>query len=480
MLRRFLITTICVWLQSVLMAQTAIDTTHIDEVPVIELTYDAAAFNTETFTPAHFVFHSADTLKEFSCTVRHRGGTSLAYDKPNYALKFVDEEGEPKDVKFMGMRKDNNWILDGMASDFAKMRNRVSMDLWLDFSHKPYHQEEEPKAVNGYRGHFVEVYANGDYMGLFCLMERLDRKQLKLKKFAPNEEDSTCYHHRGLMYKAMSGYDTRTPYFLKQGIEPDNTQSYYDGMQCEYPDVRVGEPWDWSCLRDNIDFLVGRTYTIFTKHIGEHFDLPVFNDYILFVDLLYATDNIGKNYFCWFYDQSSEDQRLGITPWDLDATWGRDYQGSRAAASNQMTNKSNFFTCCSENFFGYADTLQNRYVGLRDNLWAEDSLLARFDNYFDLFQRSGAWERDSARWYGSNVKIWPIENERSYIHDWIHDRLCTLDSAYHYNPASGIREIPSEQPNGSTVCLDLMGRKVKEIQNRGLYILDRKKILIKQ
>lgn len=43
------------------------------------------------------------------------------------------------------MRSDNNWILDAMAVDRARMRNRVSTDLWLAFSTKPYHAAYTPK-----------------------------------------------------------------------------------------------------------------------------------------------------------------------------------------------------------------------------------------------------------------------------------------------------------------------------------------------
>jgi len=413
--------------------ETAPDTTHLAELPLFELTYDASAFNSKSFIPAQLTFHTADTIKHYTCTLRRRGGTALAYSKPNYAIKFYDEAGEPRDVKFLGMRKDNNWILDGMASDFSRMRNRVSMDLWLAYSHAPFHQELEPKAVNGYRGHYVEVCANGEYMGLFCLSERVDRKQLKIKKPTASAEDSTLMQYRGLMYKAISSSSTRTPFFLWQQVAPNNAKSYYDGLQCEYPDVNEGEPWDWNPLRDNIYYLVTRYYKTLTEKLGQYFDLLVFNDYVLLLDLLKASDNVGKNYYCWFYDWTT-DHRLCITPWDLDATWGRDCIGGRSAATELLTNKSEYHRRLSAYYYSYADSLQTRYAELRDSHWREDSLTARFDQYFDLFGRTGAWERDSARWVATNCKIRGLEEERQYIHTWIHDRLKALDEYYSYQP----------------------------------------------
>ena len=437
----------------------AIDTTWMADLPVIELTYDEARLNSNTFIPGQMVYHSTDSTRQYSCTIRRRGGTSLLFDKPNYALKFYDEAGHSLDVGFLGMREDNNWILDGMAPDHSKMRNRVSMDLWLDYSRPPYHQAEKRKAVNGYRGHYVEVYANGLYMGLFCLMERVDRKQLKVKKFV-TDEDGTA-HHRGLVYKVINGKQTRTPYFYWNQNEPNDESSYYDGVQCEYPDVHDGEPWTWAPLHKSVYYLAAYTGNAFYNNIGKYFDLPVFCDFMLLLDLLYAYDNVGKNYYCWFYDQSSRDQRLGITPWDLDVSWGRDVTGNRVSPTTELTNKTNFHIRMSAHYKGYADSLSTRYAELRDSLWTEKALCSYFGRYFELFERTGAYEREQNRWKDSNCKVPDLSLELEYIYGWIHDRLAYLDSFYGYTASEAIRGIPADKVTKSSPCYDLWGRRIR-------------------
>lgn len=444
-----------------------IDSTWLHELPVIELSYDSTAFKSSHFIAGRLAYHDADTMRYFDCKVRQRGGTSLKLDKPNFALKFVDSQGESRDVRFLGMRKDNNWILDAMASDHSRMRNRVSADLWLDFSRPPYHQTAEPKAINGYRGRYVEVYANGDYMGLFCLTERVDRKQLKIKKFEVDEADSTL-HYRGLMYKAVSGNTVRTPFFYWQKNVPNNESWFYDGMQCEYPDVSEGEPWNWLPLRSNIYFLAAKSGNTFMTGVPLRFDVPVFIDYVLFIDLLYAPDNVGKNFFTWFYDQSSTDQRLGYTPWDLDTSWGRNYLGGRVSATSVLNNKSNFNTRMEAEWAGYADTLAIRYAGLRDSLWSEEALLQRFDDYFDLFERTGVWEREYDRWTGYKVNVYDRVTEQAYIHEWIHNRLQYLDGVYGYEPSQSIRELRSDRHSPASPSYDLFGRPTYSTQ--GLFI----------
>ncbi len=61
----------------------AIDTTWMTELPVIELTYNKARLNSDSFIPGRMVYHSIDSTRQFSCTIRRRGGTSLLFDKPN-------------------------------------------------------------------------------------------------------------------------------------------------------------------------------------------------------------------------------------------------------------------------------------------------------------------------------------------------------------------------------------------------------------
>lgn len=433
------------------------DLTWVEQLPVIELTYDEAQFNPSTYVPATITYHSVDSARQYSCTIRHRGGSSLVFDKPNYALKFYDAQGESLDVSFLDMRTDNHWILDAAAGDQSKMRNRASMDLWLDFSHKPYHQEQEPKAINGNRGHFVEVYANGEFEGLYCFSEYIDRKQLKLKKFKVDSETGEPYY-RGLLYKALYSDGRRTPFFYYNSQKPESDAVWeWDGMKCEYPDVKDGEPWSWDPLLLSVR-KVAFSSSQFTKLMTEYFDLPVFYDYMLFVDLMCAPDNVGKNYYCWFYDYTSGDTRLGYTPWDMDATWGRNWAGESVSTDQPMNNRSNFHTRMKESFEGYADILAARYAELRRSFWTEESLFSYFDRYFQLFEETGAIDREMQRWEGSNCRVNSVADEKAFIHEWIHGRLLYMDEEYGFDPA-GITQV-RQDAEAPVARYDLYGRPV--------------------
>lgn len=468
----FLLLSLCLTVSA--RAATEIDTTHMADLPVAELQYDASLFNTKAYIPATLTIHSADSTHQYDCSIRHRGGTALLLSKPSFAIKMLSKKGNPKDVRLFDMRKDNNWILDAMAADLARMRNRVSFDLWLDFSRRPYHTDSVPKAINGSRGRFVEVYANGEYMGLYDLMERIDRKQLKLKKF-DLEEDSITTTLRGILYKAyMHG---RTTKMLWQQEKPDNSSPIYDGMEAEYPDLSAGEPFDWNILRDNIYFMAAFKDDTFVKNMPKRFDLPVFIDYMLFIDLLLAEDNISKNYYCWYYDITT-DHRLGITPWDMDATWGRNYLRTRVSAQTDLPDKGNLHARMSAYYPGYQDSLNVRWAELRETWFDETSLQNRFDSLFDWFAETGVKEREAERWHNVNDINLRFE-EQDYIHQWIHDRLEFLDGKYGYEAPVTIGQLSA---NADTpCCYDLMGRRQKPSRaqlQKGFYIVGRQKVLV--
>ena len=87
-----------------------------------------------TFQNGHFILiDDGDTLS-LDMLYRRRGASSLKYDKPSYAIKLVDSLGDKVDTSLLAMRKDNYWILDAMAVDKARMRNRAAMDLWEEIA----------------------------------------------------------------------------------------------------------------------------------------------------------------------------------------------------------------------------------------------------------------------------------------------------------------------------------------------------------
>jgi hypothetical protein len=384
-----------------------------------------------------------DSAEVVSMNIKIRGASASGLPKKAYAIKLKEPDGATSmDRSFFGLRDDNNWILDAMYIDPARMRNRVSTDLWNDFAVKPYFYESEPKLVNGTRGRFVEVFLNDAWHGLYCMTEKLDRKQLKLKKMEISDNPPSVTQ-RGGLYKASSwttatllGNNVWDGYSHSMSVTYDNNSETWSGFEVKYPDLGDGEPVDWKPLLDAItvsSYLTNNA--VFREKIATYFDLPVFLDYYLFIELMLASDNQGKNAYFSVYNQKKSPM-ITISPWDLDGTWGRRWEGSSGrtgpeqdfdtfVTQHEHAQNNLFLRLKALNYDNYNDKLKERYRELRGSLFSYESLMERFERYYDLFVKSGAAVREQNKWYINDFAY-----EMQFLSQWIQSRLAYLDNQY--------------------------------------------------
>lgn len=396
----------------------------------------------------------------YHANIRHRGATAMGKQKKAYAIKLKDAAGNSIDRAFLNMREDNNWILDAMAVEPGRMRNRVAMDLWTDFSAAPYQKQYEKKAFNGTHGRFVEVLLNGEYAGLYCMTEKIDRKQLKLKKFKEGATESVADTVRGSLYKSAGwtyeifmGHepDSRS-YPMRRPVMYNNKSETWSSWEYKYPDVTEGEPIDWNPLFTAVNLVSTASNATFNNQVSTYFDLPVFLDYYLFIELLLATDNHGKNMYLYNYDQTKY-KTIGVAPWDLDGTFGRRWEGSNYLTKNAKQDFISFLWAyehgeyvlykrlMENNTANWNTKLANRYAQLRATYFTHSSLLKRFSDYRELIKDSGADVREINRWQGSDGIYMDFDAELTYLDTWLADRLAALDAQYKYTMPDGVQTI---------------------------------------
>ena len=366
-----------------------------------------------------------DDGEEMTAEIRYRGATSLKYKKKSFAIKLKDNDGNKRNAALLGMRSDNSWILDAMTVDKARMRNRVSTDLWLDFSAKLHYADDEPQAVNGTHGKFVEVFLNDEYYGLFCMTEKIDRKQLKLKKISNNAV-------RGVLYKL-------TGYFSMWIQDPSRYEwnnlidTWNNAWEAKYPDLSQGESIDWEPLVNIVRWLNEATDEEVKTEIADIIDLPVWVDYFLLTDLLLADDNVAKNMFVSFYNIQQSNCRATVTPWDLDATWGRNYQAEAVDPDTETALYHQIHSRFLSSLNGAATLYEPRYATLRRSYFTADALKSYFKRYFNLFRSTEVAWREQARWGGIDGIELDFDTEEEYIYNWIDRRIAYLDEKYNYS-----------------------------------------------
>ena len=422
-------------------------------LPVVEIS--GSGFNTTDYASGSLRVTDADAADGdtvIKAGFRYRGATASGKAKKSYAIKLRDAGGESIDRSFFGLRSDNNWILDAMAIDGARMRNRVSTDLWLDFSTKPYQTVKKPKAINGTRGRFVEVLLNGEYAGLYCMTEKIDRKQLQLRKIITHDDKSLPDTVRGVLYKSSAW-----SYSVLMGHNPDNrnypqtevSNAYswsesWDGWEAKYPDLNDASSIEWESLREALNIVAASNKADFEQNIEKYFDMPVFRDYYLFIELMLATDNHGKNEYLYNFDKT-EFKKFSVAPWDMDGTWGMRWDGSETITADATQDfvtflwshehgENNLFRLLSlYDYKGWKSSLAKRYAELRTGCFNPDSIYRRFAAYRNLYKQSGADTREVNRWNNSDGISLKFDTEMNYLNGWIHRRVATLDEKYGYD-----------------------------------------------
>lgn len=393
-----------------------------------------------------------------------RGGSTNTADKHkrNYKIKSINFKGKSQDISLLGMREDNNWIMDAGQIDLFRLRNRIATEIWNDFATKPYYASKEPKVKSGVTGKVVEVILNNEYRGIYSLTEAMDRKELKLKKY---DDENQEFH--GQLWK-VSSWDKAT--FWDIDKDYDNTQETWHAFETKYPDIEDVNPTDYSPLYEAIDFVVNSNDETFKKEVGDYFDIPVLIDYQLFQETLKPVDNNGKNMYWGIYDVAKS-KKLTLAIWDLDASVGQDWRCSTPLHPDYVLPNTDlgvkdgfnlYHRLSSLNVDNYNEKVANRYHELRKTYFSEENLISKYQGYYDMLMKSGAASREETKWSeDSDIGGYPLnfKSEIEYIKNWIINRLNYLDTNQ-FPVSTNISEIHQKESLSTKTTYNMLGQKV--------------------
>ena len=440
-------------------------------LPIVKLTGDFGYDYQEGIVS--IIYPDGSSQDNLTARIKWRGGSTNAEGKHkrNYKIKF------DKDYSFFGLRNDNNWILDAGQADEFRLRNRIATELWNDFATKPYYINEEPKALSGVRGQVVEVYLNDEYRGIYCFTECMDRKQLKLKKF---DKDGTIH---GTLWKS-TGFGSSLMNTLPDSY--DNNQPMMDVFEAKYPELDDLDSTDYSTLWNAINFVVNANDDEFISHIDEYFDLPVVLDYYLFINILGAIDNTGKNMYWAVYDKQ-EDKKITPAVWDLDLTIGcstlEQYSKEFTSPEYPLLDPFRLITRLKQlNHNHFNQKVLERYKELRKTYFNSTNLFSRYESYYNILKQSGAVEREEQKWSGdSDIYGYEInfKKELDYIQSWINKRIAYLDKQFLYEDDTYIYNTTNQSDN--PIIYSLFGQRINDSSHlkNNIYIVNRKKVFIK-
>ncbi|RZL11515.1 MAG: T9SS type A sorting domain-containing protein [Hymenobacter sp.] len=387
---------------------------YFTRVPVLQLSTRYQIMDSPSVYANLVLADTTGILAQSATGIEIRGAFSQSYPKKSYELSlWADTLGATdRDLSLLGMRTDNKWNLQAMYNDQLRLRLKVANELWQDV-HQIYYKAQEPNAKNGIALAYTEVFINDSYQGIYTLTERIDRKQLKLKKYA-----------NGLAGELYKGASAGVATLFASAPAFDNTSPYWGGFEYKEPSELI----DWTNLNSFVNFVATSSNADFYSQYKSRFNFDNAVDYFIFLNLLRAADNTGKNVYIAKYKAG---EPYYYAPWDLDGVLGNSWNGSNDDTTNDLLTNGFYDRLLADNSAtGFRAALTSRWAGLRRSVLTQAYITAKIKTNNDYLLRSNVYEREQLAWPAYQYTAAQL----TYPTNWLGSRLSYLDSVF--NPAT--------------------------------------------
>lgn len=362
---------------------------------------------TLTLRDGNWKKHGSAPVTVSDALIHVRGASSASFPKKAYKINLRESDYETnRDLSLLGLRSDDDYVLDAMYIDPTRMHNKLATEIWNEMN-------PENRAADG---EYVEVILNGNYVGLYDLLEPIDKKQLDL-----DDEN-------GLLIKSVSWDGT---YFDKYVDIP--VSATWMGFELKYPKENIDvNSWGlfYTLLSATADYPHDKEG--FLK-VTDYFDHENLTDYWIWLTLLSLRDNRGKNLFWSTQDIYSEDPVHIITPWDCDLGFGYRYGKKETNILDLPHHRDHYENDYIDDFVlltryiaedvnGAKSTIENRWDTLSSEggVLSSDSVKDRIEKYRTYLEDTGAWDREMKRW--PDAMNPDPDEEFEYMDEWLDGR----------------------------------------------------------
>ena len=381
--------------------------------------------------------------------IETRGQSSTMFPKKSYLIELRTSTGSDTSASLLGMPAEEDWILYAPYSDKTMLRNSLTFHLGSRMG------EWQP------RNRFCEVYLNGEYNGVYVLMEKIkrDSSRVEISKLKPDEitgDDLTG----GYIIKADKTADIGADeYFtINPSVHYHNSDNYR--FTYVYPDFDEIVPEQKNYIKkymtDAENALNGDSFTDPLGGFRKYLDIKSFVDFQIIQEL---TNNVdGYRFSTYFHkDKDSKGGKLHAGPlWDFDLCYGNeDYTDFNLETDiwlytkypDEFGGRMHWWARLMEDF-SYRSAFISRWKELREGSFSTDSIMTYLDNAINYLGE--AVDRNFERWPIIGEYVWPnyfigetYEDEVDYLKNWVTDRVNWIDANIMF--AEGVSENPSKQ-----------------------------------
>jgi hypothetical protein len=428
--------------------------------------------------------HLSDPFNEYAgkISIEIRGNTSQSFPKKSYGLETQLENGENKNVSLLDLPEENDWILYAPYSDKSLIRNILAYHLSRELDHYAP------------RTRLCELSLNGEYMGIYVLVEKIKRDNMRVDISTLNPDE-------------ISGDDVTGGYIIKIDNETGNSgppwASSIGGnyFQYEYPKYDDIVPEQRAYIKSYIDdFEAALTSEQFMDSVSgyrPYVDEGSFVDLFIVNELSKNIDGYMQSSF-FYKDRDSKGGKLTTGPvWDYNLAFGNaDYrEGDRTDGLQVHINPVSWWwdRLLLDSIF--ITNIKERWYTVREKQFSNESILGIIDSLSLLLEIPQ--RRNFERWDVLGRYIWPnafigesFEEEMDFLKTWTVNRLDWLDrnllswdstqehpeafvSKVYPNPFSDLLQLDFSMDKPGKVSLalyNLNGQRVASIVEHKLYL----------
>lgn len=318
--------------------------------------------------------------------IRYRGNSSRLFEKKSYSIHLVLEDGSENKKEIAGMSEHDEWILNGPFLDRTLIRNYLALNISGEI------MEYAPNV------RYCEVIVDGEYQGLYLLMESVSRGKGRINIPKPDKNSKiTSYIVRwdraGKGDQELNNY---AYYTYKNGVS---------ALDVRFPGLNQITDKKKEYIREDISKIEKNLYSydLISENNSymKYIDLESFAEYFIINEFF---RNIDAGRFSTFYYKDARG-KLKTCVWDFNNGCDNyiDYPQNEAGFS--MINSPLFEALLKDKNF--VNAVINKYRQLRKDVLSEKYLI----NYID---ETNLWLGDAV---DRNYEVWGYVFDLSNYND---------------------------------------------------------------
>ena len=365
-------------------------------------------------------------------SIEYRGSSSQSFPKKSYSFETQLQNGNNNNVSLLGLPVENDWILYAPYSDKSLMRNFLIYNLSIEMGNYA------PRTV------YCELIVNGDYKGVYVLMEKIkrDNDRVDIAKLDSNDNYGDSL---------TGGYILKIDKFTANSSTNSYWQSNYQSVggnpmliQYHYPEFSDITTHQINYIKAYVDsFENVLSSTNFADAVNGY---RKYIDYNSFIDL-YILNEFSRNIDGYrlstfmYKDRNKNGGKLKMGPiWDYNLAFGNAYycdgwntQGWQRDGNCADLGSSPFWFERLLDDSLYLNNLNCRWNLLRKNSLNTDTIFSFIDSMVMYLNNSQT--RNFQRWPILGSTIWPnyyvggnYQDEINFLKNWIFDRIIWIDN----------------------------------------------------